>query len=140
MQLLCFHRGIVSLLLLKTQLVKKCFSQHSLCSSFYLKPPVCNSCELCSSRLIIVSTVFPSILASVLVDAFPQQLRRRVTLVTYAVMITWIVAFAVALLGSFIGINESLVLHINHMEFSAKSSCTHLVLVYSFSCCTVFTF
>lgn len=117
-----FPWGIVCILLLKTQLVKMLLGTFTVWFLLSQATMMCISVAYVAERPIIVSTVFPSILCSVLVDAFPQQLRRRVTLLTYFVMITWIVSFAVALLGNFVETDDDLLtMKINKMEFSGKA-------------------
>ena len=113
--------GIVCLLLMKTQIVKMLLSTFTVWFLISQATIMCICIGYVAQRPIVVSAVFPSILASVLVDAFPQQLRRRVTLVTYAIMIAWVAAFAVALFGKFIELNEELTLKMNQLEFSAKA-------------------
>ena len=74
-----FPWGIVSLLLLKTQLVKMLFTTFTVWFLLSQATIMCICMGYVAQRPIIVSTVFPSILASVLVDAFPQQLPSRLT-------------------------------------------------------------
>lgn len=116
-----FPWGITSLLLLKVQIAKLLLSTFTVWFLLAQATIMCLCMGYIAMRPIVVSTIFPSILASVLIDAFPQQRRHRATMLTYIIMLTWVIAFSTSLIGGLTDIEDPFVFNINELEFSGRA-------------------
>jgi uncharacterized membrane protein len=113
--------GITVILLLKTHMLIRLLKMFN---TWYLLSQVA-AMVVCigyvSSRPFMVCMVCPTLIASILCDAFPREHRRRVTAFSYLVLVSFSIAFDVSLLANLVPVEESLSFSINSMEFSGKA-------------------
>lgn len=74
-----------------------------------------------SERPAVVCFMCPTLMSCILADAFPRELRRKVTAFAYFVMVAFAISFDVSLLASLVPEEEPLEFSINNMEFSGKA-------------------
>lgn len=74
-------------------------------------------------RPLMITMLSPTLVSTILVDAFPRQHRWKVTAFSYFILISFVVVFDLALLLSLLPIDDPLQFTINGMEFSMKAFC-----------------
>ena len=113
--------GITVTLLLKTHMMMRLLKMFNV---WYLLSQVA-AMVVCigyvSARPFMVCMVLPTLIASVLSDAFPREHRRRVTAFSFFILVSFSVAFDISLLASLVPVDDSLSFTINSMEFSGKA-------------------
>eukprot|EP00939_MAST-03C_sp_MAST-3C-sp1_P000403 g403.t1 len=86
-----------------------------------------------AERPMMVLMIALTLIASVLVDAFPQEYRWRVTLISYVTTIVFALSFDVSMFLSLFPVENDLSFTINKMEFSGKAlafGCSLNILIF----------
>jgi len=82
---------------------------------------MCVCIGLVAERPFMICVLAPTLIASILVDAYPQRHRWHVTALTYLALVSFSLAFDVSLLFSLFPVTDPLSFTVNDMEFSGKA-------------------
>lgn len=121
MCLLVVPWGIIVTLLLKVQVVRLLLTTFNVWFLITQAAAMMVCIILVCPRPLVTFVLVPPVIASVVVDAFPQEHRRKVTGFTYFVMMAFTLAFDASLLFKLLPFDEPLAFNVNDMQFSGKA-------------------